>query len=332
MKPDLKTNYLGIELASPFVIGASPLVDTMDKVLSLEDAGASAIVMHSLFEEQLARDAAATVAQMENPADSNPEGLSYFPEVEEYSMGAEDYLAQIARVKERTGFPVIGSLNGRTSGGWTEYAREIESAGADALELNIYDVPTNPNQTGAEIEATLIQIVRSVRESIKIPLAVKLAPFYTSLPNIVKQLEEAGVNGVVLFNRFYQPDLNIEDLEVEPRIFLSTSNELLLRLRWMAILHSHFKVSLGLSGGVHHVQDAVKGIMAGADVLQFVSLILRQGPGAMKTLIDGFCAWMEEHEYKTIGEMRGCLSSRHSPDPAEFERSNYLRILNLWKD
>ncbi len=332
MTPDLTTNYLGIQFSSPFLIGASPLVDTIDKVLRLEDAGVSGIVMHSLFEEQLTRDAMATIAQLENPSESNPEALSYFPDVSDYSLGVEEYLAQIASVKERTGLPVIASLNGRTVGGWMEYAKEMESAGADALELNVYDVPTDPTETGAEIEARLVQIVRAVRESIRIPLAIKLAPFYTSLPNIVKQLEEAGANGVVLFNRFYQPDLNIEELEVEPRIYLSTSNELLLRLRWMAILHGRCQLSLGLSGGIHHVQDAVKAIMAGADVLQVVSLILRQGTGAMTSLMEGFKNWMEEHEYENIAQMRGCLSSKTSPNPAEFERANYLRILHLWKN
>ena len=332
MSPLLATRYLGLEYSSPFLIGASPLVDTVEKVLRLEDAGLAGIVLHSLFEEQLSRDAAATIRQIEAPADSYAEALSYFPEVEEYSLGAEEYLTHISRLKERVSFPVIASLNGRTPGGWTRYAQEIERSGADALELNIYDVPTSSEESGAAIEARLFEIVRAVRAAIRIPLAVKLAPFYTSLPYVVRQLEEAGVNGVVLFNRFYQPDLNIEELEVEPRIYLSTSNELLLRLRWMAILHARCQISLGLSGGVHHVQDAIKAIMAGADAVQIVSLLLRQGTRAVENLMSGFTRWMEEHEYQNIEEMRGCLSSRHSPDPGEFERANYLRILQLWRD
>jgi dihydroorotate dehydrogenase (fumarate) len=332
MTPNLATRYLGIEYKSPFLVGACPLVDTVEKVLRLEDAGAAGVVLHSLFEEQLTRDAAATITQLENPADSYAEALSYFPSIEEYTFGAGEYAGHISRLKERVSFPVIGSLNGRTAGGWTQYAKEIEQAGADGLELNIYDVPTSAEETGAEIEERLIRIVHSVRKAIKIPLAVKLAPFYTSLPNVVHRLEQCGVNGVVLFNRFYQPDLNIEDLEVEPRIYLSTSNELLLRLRWMAILHARCQISLGLSGGVHHVQDAVKAVMAGADALQIVSLLLRQGVHALESLMAGFANWMGEHEYHSIEEMRGCLSSRHSPDPGEFERANYLRILQLWRD
>lgn len=327
----LSTSYLGLPLSSPFIIGASPLVESLDKVLQLEDAGASGIVLHSLFEEQLTRDAEAAVTYLETPADSYAEALSYFPDLDDYTFGAEDYLHQIRRIKDRISIPVIGSINGRTAGGWVDYSRQIEEAGADALELNIYDLPTSADVSGAEIEARLLDIVRSIRQQVKIPLAVKLAPFYTSLPNVVKQLETCGANGVVLFNRFYQPDLNIEDLAVEPRLYLSTSSELLLRLRWMAILHGRTQLSLGLSGGVHHVQDAVKAIMAGADALQIVSLLLRQGVEALPPLIAGFSQWMEDHEYGNLSEMRGCLSSLNSPDPSEFERANYLRVLQLWK-
>lgn len=327
----LSTSYLGLPLRNPFLIGASPLVESLDKVLQLEDAGAAGIVLHSLFEEQLTRDAEAAVTALENSADSYAEALSYFPDLDDYTFGAEDYLHQIRRIKDRIAIPVIGSLNGRTAGGWVDYARQIEQAGADALELNIYDLPTSPDISGEEIEQRLEEIVRSVRQQVRIPLAVKLAPFYTSLPHVIKRIEACGANGVVLFNRFYQPDLNIEDLAVEPRLYLSTSSELLLRLRWMAILHGRTRLSLALSGGVHHVQDAVKGIMAGADAIQVVSLLLRQGVDAFPPLLRGFQDWMEEHEYGQISEMRGCLSSLNSPDPSEFERANYLRVLQLWK-
>jgi dihydroorotate dehydrogenase (fumarate) len=332
MMPDLQTNYLGLPLDSPFLIGASPLVDTVEKVLRLEDAGAAGVVLHSLFEEQLTRDAVAAITQMETPADSYPEALSYFPDLGEYALGAEEYLEHISRLKARVSFPIIGSLNGRTEGGWLDYAKQIEQAGADALELNIYDVPTDPETSGSAIEERLFSIVRAVHANVGIPLSVKLAPFYTSLPHVVANLEKCGAQGVVLFNRFYQPDLHIENLEVEPRIFLSTSNELLLRLRWMAILHGRFRLSLGLSGGVHHVQDAIKGLMAGADVLQIVSLLLRQGVSALPRLKDGVSAWMTQHEYASVNQLRGSLSSRHTPDPGELERANYLRILQLWKD
>jgi len=332
MQPDLTTNYLGIPLTSPFLVGASPLGDGMDKVLALEDAGASAVVLHSLFEEQLVRDADATVQQVEWTSDSSPEAQSYFPDVDDYSLGAEDYPVQISRLKCRVGIPIIGSLNGRTTGGWTEYAKQIEQAGADALELNVYDVPTDPERSGSEIEDQICNLVSAIRQEIQIPLAVKLGPFFTSLPHLIRRLEANGANGVVLFNRFYQPDLNIEDLAVEPRLYLSTSNELLLRLRWMAILHGRYQLSLALSGGIHHVPDAIKAIMAGADVLQIVSLLLRQGVGSLTNLINGFANWMAEHEYSNLKDMRGCLSSKHSPDPGQFERANYLRILQLWED
>lgn len=328
---NLKTQYLGLELDSPFVIGASPLGDDIDMARRLEDSGASAIVMHSLFEEQLSNESSAMTAFTETLEGSNAEALSYFPDSSEYPLGPEDYLNHIALLKSRLSIPVIASLNGRTPGGWVAHAKFLEEAGADAIELNIYEVPTDPDETGAEIEARVLGVVSGVREKLTVPLAVKLSPFYSSLPHIAKSIHLAGANGLVLFNRFYQPDLNIEDLNVEPKIFLSTSSELLLRLRWMAILHGKTHLSLSLSGGVHKVHDAIKGIMAGADTLQMVSLLLRQGPQALVSLIKDFTAWMTEHDYDDISEMRGCLSHRNSPDPSAFERANYLRVLQLWK-
>lgn len=328
---NLKTQYLGLELSSPFVIGASPLGDDIDMARRLEDSGAAAIVLHSLFEEQLTGEASALAAFTETFEESNAEALSYFPESAEYSLGPEDYLNHIALLKSRLSIPVIGSLNGRTPGGWVGHAKLMEEAGADAIELNIYEVPTDANESGSELEARVIEVVEGVREKLTIPLAVKLAPFYSSLPHMAKSIQLAGANGLVLFNRFYQPDLDIEDLNVEPKIFLSTSSELLLRLRWMAILHGKTPLSLSLSGGVHKVHDAIKGIMAGADTLQMVSLLLRQGPQALVSMIKDFTAWMQEHDYQDISEMRGCLSHRNSPDPSAFERANYLRVLQLWK-
>jgi dihydroorotate dehydrogenase (fumarate) len=328
---NLKTQYLGLELNSPFIIGASPLGDDLDMARRLEDSGAAAIVMHSLFEEQLTNEASALSAFAESIEDSNPEGLSYFPESAEYSLGPDEYLSHIAQLKARLSIPVIASLNGRTPGGWVGHAKLMEEAGADALELNIYEVPTDASESGAEIEARVLEVVAGVREKLTIPLAVKLAPFYSSLPHLAREIELAGAKGLVLFNRFYQPDLDIENLNVEPKIFLSTSSELLLRLRWMAILHGKTPLSLSLSGGVHKMHDAIKAIMAGADTIQTVSLILRQGPQALVSLIKDFTAWANEHEYNDIKEMRGCLSHRNSPDPAAFERANYLRVLQLWK-
>ena len=327
----LTTKYLGLELKSPFVIGASPLGEDVDMARHLEDCGASAIVMHSLFEEQLTGDSDALTTLTESIEDSSPEALSYFPEASDYSLGPDDYLNQIARLKSNLSIPVIASLNGRTPGGWVSHAKLMQEAGADALELNIYEVPTDITESGADIEARVLEVVAGVKEKLTIPLSVKLAPFYSSLPSLANSLHLAGVNGLVLFNRFYQPDLDIEDLAVEPKLFLSTSSELLLRLRWMAVLYGKLPVSLALSGGVHKVHDAVKAIMAGADSIQIVSLILRHGPKALETLIKEFSAWMEEHDYKDVAEMRGCLSHQNSPDPAAFERANYLRVLQLWK-
>jgi dihydroorotate dehydrogenase (fumarate) len=327
----LTTNYLGLELKSPFVVGASPLGDSLDSAKRVEDCGASALVMHSLFEEQLTSESAAVASLTESIEESYSEALSYFPDSADYTLGPEDYLGHIARLKAHLGIPVIASLNGRTPGGWIGHAKLMEEAGADAIELNIYEVPTDMDESGADIETRVLEVVAGVREKVKIPFAVKLAPFYSSLPNLAKNIALAGANGLVLFNRFYQPDLDIEDLNVEPKLFLSTSSELLLRLRWMAVLHGKTPLSLALSGGVHKVHDAIKGVMSGADVLQVVSLILRHGPQALDVLIKDFTRWMEEHDYRDVAEMRGCLSHRNSPDPAAFERANYLRVLQLWK-
>jgi dihydroorotate dehydrogenase (fumarate) len=328
---NLKTRYLGLELTSPFVIGASPLGDDLDMVRRLEDAGASALVLHSLFEEQLTSESSAVASLTETYEDSSAEALSYFPSAADYTLGPEEYLNHIAELKKATSLPVIGSLNGRTPGGWVSHAKLIQEAGADALELNLYEVPTDPDDSGLSVEERALEVVSRVRQHITIPLSVKIGPFYSSLPHFARQLESAGANGLVLFNRFYQPDLDIEDLNVEPKIFLSTSSELLLRLRWMAILYGRTQCSLALSGGVHRVHDAVKGIMAGADVLQVVSLILRHGPQALESLVNDFRTWLSEHEYTEASTMRGCLSHQNSPDPAAFERANYLRVLQLWK-
>lgn len=327
----LETKYLGLTLQSPFVIGASPLADKTEVLQQLEAAGAGAIVMHSLFEEQLTRESAAAAELTEVGADSFAEASSYFPEASDYNLGPEEYLQQLAKLKSALHIPVIASLNGCTAGGWVQHSVLMQEAGADALELNIYDVITDPETSSEDVEKRLLDIVASVRERITIPLSVKLSPFYSSLPSIVKKLELCGANGVVLFNRFYQPDLDIEELAVEPRLYLSTSSELLLRLRWLAIFFGRFNLSLALSGGVHKTADAVKGLMAGADVLQIVSLILRHGPGAFTELVADFKAWMESHEYESVTAMRGALSHQNSPDPSEFERANYLRVLQLWK-
>ena len=329
--PDTTTTYLGLELKSPFVIGASPLAGNTETLLELEAAGAGAVVMHSLFEEQLTRESLAAEVLVESPADSFAEATSYFPLGSDYTLGPDEYLDRIGTLKDSLSIPVIASLNGCTPGGWLAQAELIQEAGADALELNIYDVVTEPEVSPEEVEKRLLDIVTSVRERISIPLSVKLAPFYTALPDLVRRIALCGANGVVLFNRFYQPDLDIEDLEVEPRLYLSTSSELLLRLRWLAILHGRVNINLALSGGVHRCQDALKGIMSGADVLQVVSLILRNGPSAFAEMVRDFQVWMADHEYASVSQMRGSLSHRNSPDPSGFERANYLKVLQLWK-
>jgi dihydroorotate dehydrogenase (fumarate) len=331
MKPDLTTSYLGLTLKSPFVIGASPLTENPDTLLSLQDAGASAVVMHSLFEEQLTGDIQANEQWLEASSDSFAEATSFLPGESDFALNPEEYLAQIALLKRELSIPVIASLNGCTPGGWVSHAALIEQAGADALELNVYHLATDTELTSEELEKRLLDIVRSVRENTKLPLSVKLSPFFTSLPNVVKRLQSCGAQGVVLFNRFYQPDFNVEDLEVEPRLYLSTSSELLLRLRWIALLYGNVPLSLALSGGVHRVGDMVKAIMAGADIVQVVSLILRHGAGGFQSLVQDFIAWMEAHEYRSVDHLRGALSAQNSPDPAAFERANYLRILQLWK-
>lgn len=329
--PNLESDYLGLRLKSPFVVGASPLADKPETLSLLEASGAGAVVMHSLFEEQLTRESAAAGDLVDASADSFSEALSFFPSVSDYTLGPEEYLDQIASLKSTLSIPVIASLNGCTPGGWVQHAALMQEAGADALELNIYDVVTDAETDAEDVEKRLIDIVVSVRERIHIPLSVKLAPFYTSLPSLVRRLHLCGVNGVVLFNRFYQPDLDIESLSVEPRLYLSTSSELLLRLRWLAILHGKFPISLALSGGVHKASDAIKALMSGADVVQTVSLILRHGHSAFAQMLEDVSTWMTQHEYESVDQMRGALSHRHCPDPSEFERANYLRVLQLWK-
>lgn len=330
MSIDLTCSYLGLPLRSPFVIGASPLTEDAAALVKLQEAGAGAVVMHSLFEEQLSSETAAASILTEESSESFAEATSYFPEACDYSFGPEQYLGHLQKLKARLSVPVIASLNGCTPGGWIEYAREIENAGADALELNIFEIPSDPEQSGADVEERLLKIVRSVREHTALPLAVKLSPFYSSLPNLALQLAN-DAQGLVLFNRFYQPDLNIEDLSVEPRLFLSTSSELNLRLRWTAILRGCLPLSLAITGGIHSGTDAVKAIMAGADAVQVVSMILRHGVDSFAPMVGEFRRWMEEHEYSSVAEMCGALSMKNCPDPSQFGRANYLRTLQLWK-
>ncbi len=328
---DLRTSYLGLELAHPLMPGASPLVDDLDTVRRLEDAGASAIVMHSLFEEQLTGEMLATHAAIDGQSDSFAEALSFLPSPSDFRLGPEEYLEQIRKVKQAVKVPVVASLNGTTLGGWLAYARMMEEAGADALELNVYQLATDPEETSQSIERRTLAMVRAVAGAVMIPVAVKLSPFYTSIANFATQIEEAGADGRVLFNRFYQPDVDIEELEVKTGLRLSDSSELLLRLRWLAILSGKLKASLAVTGGVHSAVDVIKAIMCGADTVQVVSALLRHGPYYLKFILDDLTRWLEEHEVDSLDEIRGNMSLERCPDPRQFERTNYMKVLSSWK-
>ncbi len=324
---DLSTRYLGLDLPHPFMPGASPLVDDLDTVRRLEDAGAAAIVMHSLFEEQLMREQIATDWHMSAPADSFAEALSYLPDPESFSLGPEGYLEQLGRIRRAVAVPVIGSLNGTTLGGWLEYARLIEEAGADALELNVYRLAADPDESGDEIERQTIEMVRAVRDKVRIPLAVKLSPFYTAFAHFARRLDEAGADGLVLFNRFYQADIDLEELEAVRTLQLSDSSELLLRLRWLAILSGRLEASLAVTGGVHTAVDAVKAVLCGADAVQLVSALLRHGPEHLAAIRRDTEEWLVEHEYESLAQMRGSMNLERCPDPEAYERANYMHIL-----
>lgn len=327
---ELKTTYLGLPLKNPVVAGASPMVDQIDTVRRLEDSGVAAVVMRSLFEEQITNDQLAEFAHTEHPAESFAEATSYFPRMEDYSLGPDRYLDQIARIKEAVDIPVIGSLNGTNIGGWTDYSRLIQEAGADALELNVYYVATDPDESGSAVEKRTLDILESVKASVTIPISVKLSPFFSSPAHFARQLDTMGAAGVVMFNRFYQPDIDIEELEATHRLELSNSTELRLRLRWAAILYGHIKGDIAISGGAHTVEDIIKGIMVGANVVQVVSSLLKYGPSHVSSLVAGLRHWLEDHEYESVEQMRGSMSLKHCPDPSVFERANYLRILQLW--
>jgi dihydroorotate dehydrogenase (fumarate) len=328
---DLSTTYLGFALPHPLMPGASPLVDDLDMVRRLEDAGAAAIVMHSLFEEQLVDEQVTTLAHAEAHAFAHQEARSYLPEPDAFALGPDAYLEQIRRIKATVRVPVIASLNGTSLGGWLEYSRLIEQAGADALELNVYRLATDPTESAPQIEDRTIEMVRALRAAVVIPLAVKLSPFYTSLAHFARRLDEAGPAGLVLFNRFYQPGIDIEELTVRRELHLSDSSELPLRLRWTAILSPHLRASLATSGGVHTVGDVVQAVMAGAHAVQLVSALLRRGPGHLAALRRELATWLEEHEYHSLRQMQGSMSLASCPDPAAYERANYLHMLQSWR-
>jgi dihydroorotate dehydrogenase (fumarate) len=328
---DLRTTYLGLPLAHPIMPGASPLVDDLDTVKRLEDAGASAIVMHSLFEEQIARESDGIRRAMDVHAESFAEALSYFPAPADFQLGPDRYLEQIRKIRAAVSIPVIASLNGNTDSGWLSYAKLMQDAGAHALELNIYRIAADANVPGAVVEEETENVLRTVKRGLGIPVAVKLSPFYSSLAHVARQLDDLGADGLILFNRFYQPDIDPEALEAVPALQLSDSSELLLRLRWLAILSGRVRASLAATGGVHTPLDLVKAIMAGAHAVQIVSSILRHGPRQITALRQGLAEWMEKHEYESVAQMTGSVSLRTSADPAAFERGNYMKVLQSFR-
>jgi dihydroorotate dehydrogenase (fumarate) len=328
---NLTTQYLGLKLSNPLVVGASPFCDSVESARDLQDAGAAALVMRSLFEEQIEAEIKAQVFHIEAPSESFSEASSYFPNYSEYQLAPDQYLRQIEALKAALAIPVIASLNGARPGGWIDYARRFEAAGADAIELNLYQLVTRAGIQASEVESDLIEIVRTVCGSVKIPVSVKLSPFHTSPANFSLALENAGASGVVFFNRFYQPDFDLDEMEVLPQLRLSDTSELLLRLRWLAIVSPQVRMSLSASGGVHSAEDALKAIFAGAHTVQIVSALLRHGPHLFPRLLDGIRIWMGEHGYSSVDEFRGAMNLRRCPDPAAYERANYIRILQAWR-
>jgi len=328
---DLTTTYLGIKLRTPLVPSASPLSDEIDNIKRMEDAGASAVVLSSLFEEQLLLDRYELHHHLTHGAESFAEALTYTPEPDDIRLGAEDYLERIRKAKEAVAIPIIASLNGISIGGWTDYANLIQEAGADALELNIYYIPTDPTLTGAEVEQTYLDILTIVKSLVTIPVAVKLSPFFSNLANMARRLDEAGADALVLFNRFYQPDIDLDNLVVRPNVILSTPHALRLPLRWMAILYGRVRADLAATSGIHTAQDVIKMLMAGANITMLCSALLRHGIDHISLIEQRLRQWMEEREYESVRQMRGSMSQVHCASPAEFERAQYVRALQSFK-
>ncbi len=327
---NISTTYLGLKLRSPLVASSGPLQSEIDNVRRMEEAGISAVVLHSLFEEQIEIESINLDRYLSHGAESYGESLSYFPDLSHYNIGTDGYLEFVYRLKRSVGIPVIASLNGISSGGWIRYARWIEQAGADALELNIYNIPTDANRNGADVEQECVDLVSNIRDSVRFPLAVKLAPFYTSLPHTARRLEEAGARALVLFNRFYQPDYDLDELDVKPHLVLSTSQELPLRLHWTAILFGSVGCDLAVTGGVHSGADVLKCLLAGAKVAMTTSCLLRHGIGFASRILNDMVDWMEEREYESVDQMRGSMCRLHSGDPSAYERGNYMKVLSSY--
>lgn len=329
---DLTTTYLGLKLKNPLVPASSTLTESVDNVKKMEDSGASAVVMYSLFEEQINRETKEIDNFLSYGANLSAEALSYFPEPEEYkNLKADEYLNNLTKLKQAVDIPVIGSLNGVSAGGWLDYAKKIETAGADALELNIYYIPTSPDLTSESIEKMYLDNLLTVKKQLSIPVSVKLSPYFSAFANMAKKLDDAGADGLVLFNRFYQPDIDLEALEVKPNLELSSPAEQRLSLRWLAILRPIIKASLAATTGIHTAEGVLKAIMAGADVTMFVSALIRNGIGHLQTVHDDLVKWMDEHDYESIEQMKGSMSYKSVADPAAYERANYMKVLHSIK-
>jgi dihydroorotate dehydrogenase (fumarate) len=328
---DLTTNYLGLQLKNPIVASSSPLSHTIDSIRRLEDAGAAAVVMYSLFEEQIGFDSYYIDYHLTQGIDSYAESISYFPDMQSYNVGPDDYMNLIRKAKEAVSIPIIGSLNGASVGGWTDYAALIEEAGADALELNVYYVPTNVEISGIEVEVLYLDILEAVKQVMTIPIAVKLSPFFSSIANMASRLADRGADGLVCFNRFYQPDFDLENLEVKPRLVLSNSNELRLPLRWVAILYGRISCDLAITSGIHTSEDVIKALMAGAQVTMMASELLQNGVRRIGQVLNELMTWLNEHEYESIMQMIGAMSQKHCAEPAAFERANYMKMLDSYR-
>jgi dihydroorotate dehydrogenase (fumarate) len=327
---DLSTSYLGLSLKNPLVVSPSPLCQDLGSIRQMEDAGAAAVVLHSLFEEQLTLESRDLDQFLTHGTDSFAEALSYYPDMGQYKLGPDAYLDHIRKAKAAVKIPIVGSLNGVSTGGWISFAKKIEQAGADALELNVYYIATDPDMSSGQVEQMYADLVRDVRASVKIPVAVKLGPYFSALASMARRMDQAGANGLVLFNRFYQPDFDLEKLEVTPNLVLSRSDELRLRLTWVGILYGRVKADMAITGGVHTAEDTIKSMMAGARVAMMTSALLRNGIPYLKTVLGGVADWMEKHEYVSIRQMQGSMSQKSVAEPAAFERANYMKVLSSY--
>ena len=328
---DLSTSYMGLKLKNPIVPSASPLTESVDSVKGMEDAGAAAVVVYSLFEEQLSHESGELDHYLTHGTESFAEALTYFPETTDFKLGPDEYLEHIAKLKSSVDIPVIGSINGVSKGGWIDFAKKIQDAGADALELNVYYVATDPNKDAADVEKMYIDTLKAVKQNVNIPVAMKLSPYFSSMANMAKKLDDAGADALVMFNRFYQPDFDLEKLEVVPNLKLSTNWELRLPLRWIAILYGHIQANMAATSGIQSHEDVIKVMMAGGDVAMMASELLKNGVGRITHILGEMTKWMEEKEYDSISTMKGSMSQKSVPEPAAFERANYMKTLQSYK-